>query len=210
VSKRRKILRMPPSFRFAGEIRGLEVARGYDGFLRGDPEPVVIVAVYVVSGPHVQMAGRTLHRFRAKGPFPSVATTKEMRLADCTTHLASGAPRWLVLATALEVDGGVDVQRVFGAMERHATLSMWAADARELEAIGLAAVAAEAEWEAPRAIQLFSDSEAIGASCRSDKWIGAACWWVEGAELQVSHRYRAPFLSEDRGNDWTAIVDLFC
>jgi len=201
---------MPASFSFAGEIQGLEVARGYDGFLRGDPEPVVVVAVLVVSGESVQLAGRSLHRFRAEGPFPGVATTTHRKLAPCTLHLDAGFPTWLVLAAALEVDGGVDVQRIFGAMERHAALSLWASDLREFEARPLAALAGDPEWATPRAVQLLSDGEAFGPSCQSDKWIGAASWSIPGSSYPVSRRFRAPFLSEDRRNDWTAIVDFLC
>jgi hypothetical protein len=201
---------MPGPYTLSGDLAGLEVARGYDGFLRGDPEPVVIFAVFAVCGPTVQMAGRTLHRFRCEGPFPAVAMTVERSLPRCLLHLDRRAPRWLVLAAALEVDGGIDVQRAFGAMERHTNISIWASDLREFEARPLNAIAADPEWATPRAIQLLTDGETFGASCESDKWIGCASWWMEANEPPVSRRYRAPFLSEDKRNDWTAVVDFVC
>ena len=191
-------------------IQSLEVARGHDGFFRGNPEPTVICALFVVSGETVQLAGRSLHRFRAKRPFPGVATPDNGSLPACTLHLETGFPHWVMLAAALEDDGGGDIQRAFGAVERHDTLSVWASDLREFEARPLAALPTQPDWLSPRASQLLSDGEAFGPSCTTDKWVGAACWCMEASESTMSRRHRVPFLSEDRLNDWTALVDVVC
>jgi hypothetical protein len=201
---------MAGPFTLSGDMAGLEVARGFDGFLRGDPDPVVIIAVFAVCGATVQMAGRTLHRFRSKGPFPAVAMTTDRQTPQCQLHVDGHSPRWLVVSAALEVDGGVDVQRAFGAMERHANISIWASDLREFEARPLNAIAMDPEWTTPRVVQLLTDGEAFGASCQSDKWIGCASWWMSANVPPASRRYRAPFLSEDKLNDWTAVIDFVC
>ncbi len=195
-------------FTFLGDMKCLEIARGHDGFLRGDPEPVVVVAVYLINAPYVQVVGRSLHRFEARSPFPSTATPKERALPSCSIELAEGLPRWIVLAVGLEDDGGEDVQRVFGALEHHRMLSVWASDDDEVEPHALASIPAKPEWLAPRPVQVLSEGQPFAATCRSDKWIGAVCWMLEGRERGQHSLFRIPFLSEDRRNDWTAIVDI--
>ena len=41
---------MSRPFTFFGEMKHLEVARGHDGLLRGDPEPVVVVVCWTLHG----------------------------------------------------------------------------------------------------------------------------------------------------------------
>lgn len=189
-------------------MKCLEIARGHDGFLRGDPEPVVVVAAYLVNPPYVQVVGRSLHRFEVHSPFPSTATSKEQALPSCSIELAGGLPRWAVLAVGLEDDGGQDVQRVFGALEHTQMLSLWAPDDQEVEPLSLASIPTKPEWVSPRPVQLLFEGQPFAATCRSDKWIGAVCWMIEGREVGARSLFRLPFLSEDRRNDWTAIVDI--
>ncbi len=54
-------------------VHSLEVARGHDGFLRGDPEPVVIAALYAAIPGEMSLVGRALSRFDAPRPFPREA-----------------------------------------------------------------------------------------------------------------------------------------
>ncbi len=195
-------------FSFHGEVVGLEIARGHDGLLRGDPEPVVVVGAYLLNPPYVQVVGRSLHRFQAHIPFPSTATTKDRSLPAGSIQMPKGAPRWVVLALALEEDGGLDVQRAFGALEHHAALSVWASEERDVEPYGLSTIPATPTWFLPRAVQLQVDGAPFAGTCRSDKWIGAVCWMLEGREPPDRARYRLPFLAEDRRNDWTAVLDV--
>ena len=191
-----------------GEVLCLEIARGHDGFLRGDPEPVLIVAAYLLQGPFVQVVGRSLHRFQAHSPFPSNATAKERGLPSCTIELETELPRWVVLAIALEDDGGEDVQRVFGAVEHHAMMSVWATDQPEVDPLALSAIPEEPGWFPPRPVNVLLEGRPAAATCRSDKWIGAVCWTMRGRERPERGRYRLPFLAENRKNDWTALVDI--
>ena len=196
-------------FAFSGDVACLEIARGHDGFLRGNPEPVVIFATYLVSGGDAHVVGRSLHRFRANSPFPSAAAADQTALPSCCADLGEAvAPDWTVLALGLEEDGGKDVQRLFGAVEHHKSLSLWLPDSGEVEPVSLGGLPITNEWDVPREVQLLVEGSEVGDTCRSDKWIGAVCWRVHGREAARRCRFRLPFLAEDRKNDWTLIVDI--
>jgi hypothetical protein len=200
---------VPSTFTFHGQVTGLEIARGHDGFLRGNPEPVIIFAAYLVTAGGLQIVGRSLHRFRASKPFPSAAKVDTPELPACRILLHAGATaRWAVLAIALEEDGGEDVQRLFGAVEHHKNLSVWPSGAIDVEPQSLASVPFTDEWRLPREVDLLVDGLAASSSCRSDKWIGAVCWLMPGNETGMLAGYRLPFLAEDGRNDWTAIVAI--
>jgi hypothetical protein len=197
-----------PLFTLQGKIETLEIARGHDGFLRGDPEPVVIFAAYL-AGTVPQVIGRTLHRFRAHSPFPSHASADRRVLPACGVHLpARSQPRWVMLAVALEEDGGEDVQRIFGALERHATVSVWAPEASDPDPVPVTSIPVQADWFLPRPVEVLLEGAHAGRSCQSDKWVGAVCWAMTGAPSPALVRYRLPFLAEDRRNDWTAVIDV--
>jgi hypothetical protein len=200
---------MPSELSFFGDVACLEIARGHDGFLRGDPEPVLILAVYLVDGVATRLIGRSLHRFRAHSPFPSQATVDRPALPSCSVRPREhGSLRWVVLAIALEEDGCRDVQRMFGAVEHHRTLSVWVPDSAEPDPVSVATLAETNALSAPREVDLLVDGHSAAATCTSDKWIGSVCWWLEGRGSGLRSRFRLPFLSADGRNDWTAIVDV--
>ena len=187
----------------------LEIARGHDGFLRGNPEPVLVVATYLAQAQSLQLVGRTLHRFRATSPFPSDATVDNRLLPSGAVRVdTSHAPHWIVLVAALEEDGGKDVQRVFGAVEHHTRLTLWRADGADLEPMSLLGLPANTDWQYPREVDLFVDGQTLGATCRSDRWVGAVCWTLTGVEGAGRARFRLPFVSKDERNDWTAIAEI--
>jgi hypothetical protein len=184
----------------------LEVARGHDGMLRGMPEPAVIVAVYACIGPQVMVIGRTLHRFEPKGPFPCSAVSGVVSLPEGA--VTTMAPvHYVILAVALEEDGKEDTQRLFGALEHHRRLALWAVDHQEIEPRSIAAVGGPA-FPTPQTVELFFDNLPIPASCKSDKWVGAVAWSVPSQGVLSESLYRLPFLSPDGRNDWTAVVSI--
>jgi hypothetical protein len=191
---------------FEGEITTLEIARGHDGFLRGSPEPILIFATYLLAGPVLQVAGRTLHRFRATKPFPSNALADKKALPACSVRVPNGQSlRWAALAIALEEDGGEDVQRIFGAVEHHQRLSVLTPDPADVEPHTFASLPVAVEWSLPREVDVLLDGMALSGTCRSDKWIGAVCWLMTAS---ARCRYRLPFLAPNERNDWTAVVEI--
>jgi hypothetical protein len=200
---------MPSTFTFEGEIAMLEIARGHDGFLRGSPEPVLVFATYMLTEPVPQIVGRTLHRFRATKPFPSEALADKKLLPSCSVHIPDGRSlRWAALAIALEEDGGEDVQRVFGAVEHHQSLSVLTADPADVEPRTFASLPAAVEWSLPREVDVLIDGQALSGTCHSDKWIGAVCWLLLPSERTRRTRFRLPFLAPNGRNDWTAVVEI--
>jgi hypothetical protein len=197
------------SFPFSGQLLSLEIARGHDGFLRGSPEPVLLVGAYLVVEASVYVVGRTLHRFVVKTPFPSEATADRAALPSCAVELGTaGSAKWVVLAIALEQDGGEDVQRLFGAIEHHDSISVWAPESGDIEPVTLGALPETAEWATPRPVHVSLGGRSAADGCSSDKWIGAVIFWLRGHRAPQSGRFRLPFLAADGRNDWTAIAEI--
>jgi hypothetical protein len=199
---------VPHQFTFYGRLTVLEIARGHDGFLRGKPEPVVIVAVYLVDGEAAYVVGRTLHRFKATDPFPSEARSEQTALPMSTVTVPQvTAPKWVIVGIALEQDGGDDVQRLFGAVERYRALTVWTPDTCDVEPMSVWSLPETEDWNVPRAVELSVEGAVASTACTSDKWIGAVCWWIRARDGR-KWRFRLPFLAADGRNDWTAIVDI--
>ncbi|MBK8170239.1 MAG: hypothetical protein IPK60_07815 [Sandaracinaceae bacterium] len=71
----------------------------------------------------------------------------------------------------------------------------------------LRAVRTNAEWALPAPAELLIDHSLASAGCRSDKWVGASCWYVRARAMPQQCGFRVPFLSPDAKNDWTAVLD---
>ncbi|MBX3193022.1 MAG: hypothetical protein KF819_38915 [Labilithrix sp.] len=201
-----------PSFRFHGRVEKLEIARGHDGFLRGPPDPVLAVAVYVHDASTCRLLGRSLHRFRPSARMPSEVLPDVHPIASGAID-ANQDFRYLALVVALEEDGGRDVQRLYGMLEHHRLLSVWDEAHSEVEPFSLLAVPRELAWFTPTPVDLIVDGASASTSCSSDKYIGAVCWAMQPrsdvptAPLRPSV-YRLPFLAADRKNDWTALLSI--
>lgn len=191
---------------FRGIVEKLEVARGHDGFLRGGPDPVLLVGVYGVSGGASRLLGRTLHRFPSETKFPTELAPDR---AELPAVLVEGPEmRFVVLAVALEEDGDLDVQRIFGALDHPELLSIWSTDRSEVDPLALGAFPNDAAHATPSPIELVIDGQTASSACKSDKWIGARAWSLETRTPAAPSMYRAPFLAADRKNDWTAILSV--
>ena len=194
-----------PAHYFHGKIERLEIASGHDGFLRGGPDPVLLVGVYITDGSSLRILGRSVHRFAARAPFPSNASADQSGLAVGVLEVSTSF-FYVGLAIAIEEDGGKDVQRLYGALEHHAKLTVWKADASEIEPLPLSSVARTPPWYAPTPIELVVDGAPAAESCRSDKFIGAVCWAMPPRPDAPVSLYRLPFLAANRKNDWTAVL----
>ena len=107
---------------------------------------------------------------------------------------------------ALEEDGGADVQRIFGALERHQQMAVWDAARDDVEPYSFAGVPDVVTWQMPTPVELVIDGSAASASCLSDKWIGAVCWAMRPRPVAQCSEYRLPFLAPDTRNDWMAAL----
>lgn len=187
-------------------VRALEIARGFDGWLRGDPEPVLLLAVYAVAGSHRNLLARDCCRILSEGPFPKLLTLPQ------PMHLRAEVPLspslcFVVVAIGLEEDADVETQRVYGLLERPEDLGFWSIHHHEPVPIGIVDLPRDQEnWQYPRRTHLLADGRHVEGTCKQDKWIGCSAWSVFPRGQQA--RYRAHFLSSDQKNDWTALIDV--
>lgn len=197
---------------FSFEIYSLDIARGHDGFLRGDPEPVVLAAVYVLDGTDVRTMDKALYRFTAQSPFPSTAPPQSSLAISAQIHHQK--PIWFaVLAIALERDAGGDVQRMYGALDHHEGLSLYRPEGDELAPIHVAELVDRREaWRYPQKTQLLVDGSYASAGCSDDEWVGSVAWVMSGrtppfsTRRQTRSEFRLHFRAADERNDWTALA----
>ena len=197
-----------PALPFVIELEGLEIARGFDGLLRGPPDPAILTAGYAVSGDAMHLADRMLHRFDATGPFPKrFAAAKKPRIAKEVSS-GTGQVRFVVLTIALEEDGGDDVARLYGALERPARLKLFASDDPGVDVLSLSQL--DDTWNQTRPAHLLVDGDDVSRGCKSDKWIGCVALSFAPTEPATWRNRRLNFLSPDERNDWTLFARTRC
>ncbi|MEM6957680.1 MAG: hypothetical protein AAF645_18445 [Myxococcota bacterium] len=176
------------------EVAGLTITRGYDGLLRGDPEPVILLASYAPEGDRLVATMRL--SFAARGPFPVTLEWPGDRRTDVPLEDGTGLPvpeGGIVLAVAMEEDSGDDVARIAQALAEPAALKVWSLDgAKSIHALsGL-----DPDFASPKRVDLENATGALSLSCRYDKWVSAVGWNAPGS---ASLRFR----SRTGRNDWS-------
>lgn len=151
------------------KLEGLDMAFGHDGFLRGAPEPVVLLGVYAVAGNTAALLSRELVSFAATSQFPSFVPGNLLG-----SYKVANAERFVVLVAALEEDAGRDIQRVYAALESAAELHVWSHDHSPPEPHLLHELRAHKDWGFPQRCELEDDGGPFSASCKRDKWVGAS------------------------------------
>lgn len=186
------------------DLLRLEIARGHDGLLQGKPEPVVALGLYVVEPGATRLVVRALWRFHPAHRLPAAVGAIEPTLVD-GGKLPKAARGWVVVAAALEEDGGGDLGRLFAALERPAGLHFVTEDGGAEH--GVDDVLARPSPTVPRPVHLLIDGVDAGATCASDDWVGAA---VVGYSARGPSRgdLRLHFSAGSRRNDWTAVLDV--
>ena len=96
------------------------------------------------------------------------------------------------------------MQRLYGVTEHIRRIALWDPEHHDVEPSSIGAVGSPT----PVPMELQFDGEVASDACSSDKWIGAVAWSVAAREQPQPSLYRLPFLSRDRRNDWTAIVEI--
>lgn len=184
------------------EVSSLEVAAGFDGLLRGKPEPVLVCGVFGIADNKPILIGRGIGNFARPKRYPAVVLLADSKLAE--GRLSSvGDPVAAVLVIALEKDGGHDIRQAYAMLQSHGELHL-IESCDQPNASDLQEVLLEPElWKQPKKIGLVVDGQSFEAECRSDKWIAAAAF---ATPLRTSHRVH--LVSKDRKNDWTAVMTL--
>jgi hypothetical protein len=186
---------------FTAKLEALEVARGNDGWLRGNPEPVLLLAAGRIGpkGPHLE--SRHIARFPTPDVIPTTALpVDQLRL---TADHRGARSSFFLLALALEHDSGEDISRIYGALE---SLPRWSfvphgPDPEPLDlgeaCVRLGGVATRIEPMLDGRHLTFEEDEMVGGA-----FIGAPTHESKRATVRLH------FLSPDEKNDWTARVIL--
>ncbi|WP_437872696.1 hypothetical protein [Sorangium sp. So ce363] len=206
------------SFRLRLDITALELASGHDGLLRGAPEPVLLLAAYLLfphdpSGPAgltpPRPLGRTLVRFRPpEGRFPAVVTLRAP-LSFKARARAREDDRVLLLALAVEEDAGKEVERLYAHLTDAKHLRLWDLDApvpAPLAPAELIAAPYLRENAAPVRVGVLDDGGDLRDTCREDDFVGACAAVVSTARHEDTLRFH--FVSADGRNDWTAVTSV--
>jgi hypothetical protein len=184
------------------EVSSLEVAAGFDGLFRGDPEPVLVCGIFGMADNKAVLIARGVGRFARPIRYPAVVKMADSQLADGRLSTTS-EPLVAVVVMALEEDGGRDIRRAYGILQSHGELHLIeSCDQPNASDIG-ELLLRPAEWKQPKKVTLAVDGQSFDAECRSDKWIAASAF---SAPLRTTHRVH--LVSDDKTNDWTAVLTL--
>jgi len=219
VSKRPRISKKPrpkaaaatdsdtPRRRLRLALETLEVTRGHDGFLRGKPEPVVLVAMYRTNGSlPATLVGRSLVRVRLTRDMPCSVELGVRELSYDARFAAT--ERIVVLAFALEENGGQGVATLYAAFETPERLLIY--DATEpVPSPNTLNEWADCQCRAPsaRAIEVLLSGAPVEQSTGSDQFISACAFSVKSQD-RADESWRMPFVARDARNDWTLLMTM--
>ncbi len=186
----------------------LEIARGHDGFLRGAPEPVLLVAMYRLGGASpLSLVGRLLVRAELKSDIPCSVELGQPEV-HYDARFAVGE-RIVVLGLAVEQDSGDGVQALYTAFEAPEQLLLY--DAIEAEPVPRNL----ADWSrdgcaapAARPVEVLLGSSSLEKLSPYDDYISAAAFSVTAA-ARCDEVWRLPFVARDQRNDWTLVLRLY-
>jgi len=188
-------------------LQTLEVARGHDGFLRGKPEPALLVAAYRTNGSlPASLVGRMLLRARLERDMPCAVELGPRELKyDARFEIAE---RLLVLAFAVEENSGDGVAALYAAFETPAQLLLYTASESVPSPLSLEEWAKrECRAPAAHAVEALLGGESLEKSADSDQFIAASAFSV-AAHARSDEGWRLPFVGRDERNDWTLLARL--
>ena len=202
MSKKRKTEQRRTPNDFFLELLELEIASGYDGLWRGNPEPAIVIGVY---GGAPRTLLRALFRLHiAAARFPQTIRVQHDELS-VRGELSESDGNLVVIAVALEEDNGDGVQRIYGALERAAQLSLSALVGHDADPQSLTEIIAKPDaWRQARRSIVLVDGVPLSHGLVGDKWVAVAALCV--ARNNGTRKHRVHLVSEDRRNDWTAII----
>jgi hypothetical protein len=188
-------------------VETLEVARGHDGFLRGKPEPVLLIAAYRTNGhAPVSLVGRLLVRAEVRRDMP------------CSVHLAEQELRYdarfaiteriVVLAFAVEENSGDGVQALYTAFETPEQILLYDALDSVPAPRGLDDwTREECSPPAAPAVEVLLASARLEELTGSDQYIAASAFSVS-TQARTDEVWRLPFVARDARNDWTLVLRM--
>jgi len=185
----------------------LEIAKGYDGPLRGAPEPRVILAAYWVERRDVRLLGREVYRFDTRGPFPKTETPRSS--PGIAVGLTTRVPGCFVfLGIAVEEDSGRGVQTLYAGLEDARNVQLWCPSSASPTPNGLVGYASgDQKASTPAQVELMFASDHAAQLAEGDDWVGSVAWALP-AKGAAHAEFRLPFGSAKAPNQWTAFVTV--
>jgi hypothetical protein len=183
----------------------LEVSVAKDGFLRGSPDPAVIVGAYALTKTGTAVFGRSVHRFTAHKPYPKSYLPE---IADpIGRSVRSTIPVEIVIVTlAVEENSGNGLGALHGALELCDAIQLCPASDDGSEAVAIPQIYGDPQWVSPRRVHVLFNGIEASTMCKNDTWVGAAAWRVPAPERCRSSLFRAPLGRISQDNQWVAVV----
>lgn len=191
---------------FLLNTKALEVADGKDGFLRGRPDPAVILAAYAVHGTDTHCVGRSIFRFVPNRSMPCTVAPKEGSPISKQLTFRDSLD-YVIIAASVEENSGDGIRAAYAAFEYHRALSLWSLEDSHPSPMQLSEISSEKKgWLAPVRAGLLVEGNDVAKTFTDDAWVGAVAWCIPGEHSGVLE-YRLPFRSNSSVNNWTAICE---
>ena len=184
-------------------VQRIELARGWDGWLRGGPEPCLLVGVFKVEGPAVSLLGRSVHKLGTVNSFPHTRQIDE-ELLDVRIPGDTDSGALAVLCLFVEEDGGRDIAALYTDVGTPARLAGFEKASLIPDPLSMAEIMALPPSQPPHAqpICLLRDGCTLGDQIVDDDWIGASVVRLALSASRGDSHWGLRAQSEDRRNDW--------
>jgi hypothetical protein len=183
-------------------LGSLEIIEGRDGLFRGKPEPAMVVAAYRVGNTGLALLGRISCVVEVRGTAPIVCSLGDQALRyDSLVHPGE---RYVVLATALELDAGRGLVALQAQLEQADAIALWSLGDSVPEPRSLVDFAAR-PFRAPAAaaVELLVGSRPAADIARDDDLVSSCAFAFDGLE-EHDEAWRLPFADAARHNAWCA------
>jgi hypothetical protein len=181
-------------------LESLEVTRGTDGLFRGRPEPVIVVAAYRVGNAELALVGRISCRAVVRDAAPVVCSLGNQALRYDSRMLPG--ERYVILATALELDAGHGLAALQACLERTEAIALWSLGDSVPVPSSLVDFAARA-FRAPEAaaVELLVGSQSAAEIVRGDELVSSCAFALDGLQRH-DEPWRLAFADPARRNVW--------
>lgn len=200
----RKRKQVPARPRFRLTLERVELAAGWDGRLRGGPEPCLLVGLFQVAKAGANLLGRCLHRLGTIKTFPHTVVPREP-LFDVGLMVGPELGSLAILCLVVEEDSGRDIEKLFSDVAAPDRLAAYAGDKVIPDPISIVDLMAHPASEPPHAepLHLLRDGRPLDVQLIRDKWIAASMIRLDLPPGTTSSQWMLEACSQDQRNDWT-------
>lgn len=182
-------------------VERIEIASVHDGFLRGAPEPCIVVGCYSLAETEALPLGRALYRFGLDGPAPCAIIPRE-RILDLPVLVERFPMRLYVLLLAFEENGGSDVRCSYQDLADPAAFFLWTSTQSEPDPLSIVDHGRALRENSCHRVQILRDGQPLDSAAQDDTWVGAASSVLEFKSPGQESVLRYYTRSADGRNDW--------